>query len=164
MRSLALSFSGRLLGFALVVLAGACSKNNDGPAAATTEFSWTADNTNYTSTTATATIQGTTMMLNATAPSGSSNHGITLSVPAAVGTYSTMGASPAVNYSMFYFITAGTASVLYMASNGGSIGEGTVTVTTFSATTISGTFSFTGTTLTSGLSKAVTNGKFSIKR
>lgn len=163
MRSLAFPFFVRSLGFALVMLVGACSKNNDAPAA-TTAFSWTADNTNYTSTTATATIQGATMMLDATAPSGSSSAGVSLSVPAAVGTYSTVGASPAVNYSMFYFISAGTASVLYMASNGGSIGEGTVTVTTFSATTISGTFSFTGATLTGGLSKAVTNGKFSIKR
>jgi hypothetical protein len=156
--------SVQLLALAFLLLVGACSKKDEDSKPAATSFSWTADNTNYTATTATATVQGTTMSLDATATSSSNSNGITISVPAMAGTYTTMGASSTVNYSMFYFINAGNASVLYMASNGGNIGSGTVTVTTFSATDIVGTFSFTGSTLSSGLTKDVTNGKFSIKR
>jgi hypothetical protein len=167
MKSFSTRFLARALAPACIILLGAsCAKNNDEPApvVATTEMSWTADNTNYISTTATATAQGTNVMLDGNATSASGRYNVALSVPAMVGTYSTAGASNAVNYSMYYFTTIGTTSALYMAANAGNIGAGTVTITTFSATNVIGTFSFTGSTLASGLDKVVTNGKFSIKR
>ncbi|RZK14708.1 MAG: hypothetical protein EOO56_24370 [Hymenobacter sp.] len=158
-------FRHLLVPISLVVL-GACAQKKDDatPVVATTGFSWTADNTNYTSTTATATIQGNNINLDGTMISGGDTNGITLSVPAAVGTYNTAGASTAVNYSMFYAIMSNNTPTLYMASNGGNIGSGTVTITTLSATTVVGTFSFTGQTISGPATKTVTNGKFSVKR
>jgi hypothetical protein len=164
------SFSVRIAALAGVVLLGACSKKHDDPAPATTTpgVTWTADNTNYSSTFANATVQGTDLYVTGVSgvTGGIANNTISLLVPAATGTYNIAAATGTANYLMSYNIsTSGTNATAYVASNLRGNGAGTVTVTTFSATDVAGTFSFTGDNASGGTDKkVVTNGKFSIKR
>ena len=165
------SFSVRAAALACVVLLGACSKKNDDPTPTTTNtgVSWTADNTNYTSTVTNVSVQGTDMYVTGVSgATGSVNNAISLLVPAATGTYNIVGAPANANYAMSYNTNSSTtSSITYAASSLLSKGSGTVTVTTYSATEVAGTFTFTGDNVTGSsgtTTKAVTNGKFSIKR
>ena len=163
------SFSKPALVLASLVALGACSKKNDDPAptpATTSGVTWTADNTNYSATVTNVAVQGTDMVVTGIAPSSSGNNTVSLLVPAATGTYSIAGATSNVNYSMSYNVnSSSTNATVYVASNLRDNGAGTVTVTTYSATEVAGTFSFTGDNASGGTdTKTVTNGKFSIKR
>jgi hypothetical protein len=163
------SFSVRAAALACVALLGACSKKNDTPAPTTTTagVTWTADNTNYTSTFANATVQGADLYVTGiSGATGSANNAISLLVPAATGTYSIAAASGTANYLMSYNINSSSSSAtVYVASNLRGNGSGTVTVTTFSATEVIGTFSFTGDNASGGTdTKVITSGKFSVKR
>lgn len=162
-------FSVRAALLASAVLLGACSKKADPSAPATTAgVSWTADNTNYTSTFANVTVQGTDMVVTGVSGTtgGVANNTISLLVPAATGTYSIATATGTANYLMSYNISnSSTNPTAYVASNLRGNGAGTVTVTTFSATEVAGTFSFTGDNASGGTDKkVVTNGKFNVKR
>ncbi|RZL04700.1 MAG: hypothetical protein EOO62_20700 [Hymenobacter sp.] len=159
--------SMRSLALASMVLLGACSKKEDdaAPAAATTGVSWTADGTNYTSASANVAVQSTIMTITGISTANSSNNTISLFVPAAAGTYSTTGAPASANYLMSYNVGSSSTGTVYVASNLLVKGTGTVTVTTFSATEVIGTFSFTGDNQSGGTgTKVVTNGKFNVKR
>ncbi len=171
MQLLSSFFSGRAAALVSLMLLGACAKKKDDatPAATTTTgVTWTADNTNYTSTFANATVQGTDLYVTGVSgtTNGIANNTISLLVPAAAGTYSIAAATGNANYLMSYNITASsTNSTAYVASNLRGNGSGTVTITTFSATDVAGTFSFTGDNASGGTDKkVVTNGKFAIKR
>jgi len=162
----------RATALASLVLLGACSKKSDDPtptptpAATPAGFSWTADNVNYTSTVANASVQGTDVYLTGISGSSGNSNTISLLVPAAVGTYSIAGAPANANYLMSYNLNAGSAATVYVASNIRGNGSGTVTVTSYSATAIVGTFSFTGDNASGGTgatTKVVTNGKFNVK-
>lgn len=165
------SFSGRATALAGLLLLGACAKKKDDatPAAtSTSSVTWTADNTNYSSTFANATVQGTDLYVTGVSgvTNGIANNTISLLVPAATGTYSIAAATGNANYLMSYNITTSSSnSTAYVASNLRGNGAGTVTVTTFSATEVAGTFSFTGDNASGGTDrKVVTNGKFNVKR
>ena len=144
------------------LLASACTSKQPEPAPSSA-MSWTVDNTTYRATTATATLRGSSIDLTGVAAAGASSHAINLSVPAAVGTYSTTAPAPAYYY-LAYSISAGPSTVLYAAANGGGSGTGSVTVATFSATDVTGTFAFVGGTASGGPGKVITNGTFAIKR
>jgi hypothetical protein len=170
MQLFSISLSGRAAALACLLLLGACSKKKDdaAPATTTSGVTWTADNTNYTSTVATTNVIGTDLYVTGVSgvTNGIANNSISLVVPAATGTYSIAAATGNANYVMSYNITtSSTNSTAYVASNLRGNGAGTVTVTTFSATEVVGTFSFTGDNASGGTDKkVVTNGKFNIKR
>jgi len=154
---------------ACVVLLGACSKKNNDPAPATTTagVTWTADNTNYSSTFANASVQGTNLYLTGVSGvTGGANNTVNIVVPAATGTYSIASAPANANYVMSYNVNASsTSATVYAASNVIGSGSGTVVVSGFSATEVSGTFSFTANNASGGTdSKVITNGKFTVKR
>ena len=150
-----------------VVLLGACSKSSPpAPATTTADMTWTADNTNYSSTFATVTVQGTDMVITGvnSVANGVANNTISLLVPTAKGTYSIATATGTDNYLMSYNVGS-TNPTAYVASNLRGNGSGTVVITTFSATEVAGTFSFTGDNASGGTDKkVVSNGKFSVKR
>jgi hypothetical protein len=168
MQSFSTSFSVRAAALACVVLLGACSKKNDDPTPATTTagVTWTADNTTYASTFANATVQGADLYVTGVngVTGGIATNTISLLVPAATGTYSIATATGTANYLMSYNVGSSNPTA-YVASNLRGNGSGTVTVTTFSATEVIGTFSFTGDNASGGTDKkVVTNGKFNVKR
>ena len=161
------SFPLRTVALASMVLLGACSKKSDDPAitptATTYATTWTADGKNYTATTSNGAVNNNMLIIGATqAVSTSELYQVTLSVPAATGTY-TLGSTSAGTSTLGYATTIAGTSTGYIAAS--SIGSGTVVVTTLSSTEIIGTFTFTGVATTAaGTMKAVTNGKFAIKR
>ncbi len=158
------SFSLRTAALASMVVLGACSKKSDDtptPAATTYATTWTADGKNYTATTSNGAVNNGSLIIGATyTVSSSESYSLTLAVPAATGTY-TIGSSATTTAG--YGVTLAGTNTGYIAATG--TGSGTVTVTTLSATEIIGTFSFTGMAVNaSGSTKAITNGKFAIKR
>lgn len=160
------SFFGRWLALGSVALLGACGKHDDPPPAPTLTngVSWTADNTNYTSNSATVTDDGFLMTISGVATTPNGQNIIRLGVPLAVGTYTAPTTSYPAYYYMGYLIYTGSNSVTYLASNAGGTATGTVTVATLSATEVAGTFSFTGELISGTATKAVTSGKFNVKR
>lgn len=157
------SFSLRTAALASMVVLGACSKKNEDTPTQTTTYAttWTADGKNYTATTSNGAVNNGTLIIGASyTVSSSESYSLTLGVPAATGTYA-IGSSATTTAG--YGVTLAGTTTGYIA--GAGTGSGTVTVTTLSATEIIGTFSFTGMAANaSGSTKAITNGKFSIKR
>jgi hypothetical protein len=159
----------RPLALAALVALGACSSDKkDDPAPTnpstnpTNGFSWTADGTNYTSTTAVKSVAGGGMaLLGQYKASNNDTYNVSINVSAMPGTYTIGGGSNDALLS--YDHTIGGTSTSYVAS--GTSGSGTVTVTSVTASEIVGTFSFTGETMTMPkTSKTITNGKFNLKR
>lgn len=160
------TISLRTLTVASVLLLGACSKKDD-PTTTTTPTTtyattWTVDGKNYTATTSNGAVNAGNLIIGATyTVSSNESYSITLGVPAATGTY-TIGSSNSTTTAGYGTTIAGALTGYIAAS---SIGSGTITVTTLSATEIIGTFSFTAmATNASATMKPITNGKFSIKR
>lgn len=164
------ALSLRVVALASMVLLGACSKKGDDPTPTptptpTTTYAttWTADSKNYSDTGA-ATVNSNKLTVSATQTvSSSESYTILLNVPAAAGNYNLTASGNGASY----VITVGGTTTPYTASPALSGTSGTVTVATFSATEVTGTFSFTASTLpgsgTTG-TKTVSNGKFAIKR
>jgi hypothetical protein len=159
----------RPLALAALVALGACSSDKkDDPTPTnpstnpTNGFSWTADGTNYTSTTAIKSLAGGGMaLLGQYKASNGDTYTINLNVPATPGTYP-LGSNSPLNIAS-YDHTIGGTTTSYVAV--GTSGTGSVVVTSVTAAEIVGTFSFTGETMTTPkTSKAVTNGKFNLKR
>ncbi|GAB3722520.1 hypothetical protein GCM10027594_03280 [Hymenobacter agri] len=140
---------------ALVSLA-ACSKKNDAtptPAADTMGMSWTVDGNNVTASTAVSqAVSGNLVTL---AGSTGNTGGIFLDVPKTAGTYTITSSSDA---SASYVVTPSSGSSQFYDAT-----SGTIVVSTVSATSISGTFTFTGTVSGGTATKAITNGKFNVK-
>lgn len=157
----------RSFAVASILLLGACSKKDDPTTTTTTPTTtyattWTADGKNYTATTSNGAVNSGNLIIGSTyTASSSESYSLTLAVPAATGTY-TIGTSGA-NITAGYNTTLAGTNTGYIAASG--VGSGTIIVTTLSATEIIGTFSFTGMAISaSATTKAITNGKFSIKR
>ena len=167
---LPIRFSSVVRPLALVALValGACSsdkKDDPTPTTPTTPtngFTWTADGTNYASTTAVKSVVGGGMaLLGQYKASNNDTYNITLNVPATPGTYPVGGGS-SLNLASYDHTIGGTATS-YVAT--GTMGSGSVVVTSVTATEIVGTFSFNGEAFApAGATKAVTNGKFNLKR
>jgi hypothetical protein len=90
---------------------------------------------------------------------GATTDAVMLEVPPAVGTYSFMPSSAS-------WATYTVGGVKYYAGTGpgygatASLGSGTIIVTEYTASSITGTFSFTAVDPASGATKTVTGGKF----
>lgn len=160
----------RSLALAALVALGACSsddkKDDPTPTTPTTPtngFTWTADGTNYASTTVVKSVaSGLMALLGQYKAPNNDTYNITLNVPATPGTYA-VGTGGNFNSLASYSTTIGSTTTSYMAS--GSYGSGSVVVTSVTATEIVGTFTFTGEAFApAGATKAITNGKFNIKR
>jgi len=153
-----MQFTLRSFRLAATVLAftslAACSKKEDAtPTPTATEgMSWTVDNNNVTTKTATAQVSGSEVTL--TGATGSTG-GIFLDVPKTVGTYTLSSTSAA---SASYIVTPAQGSSQFYEATSGSI-----VVSTITATAITGTFTFTGALSGGTGTKTLTNGKFNIK-
>ena len=153
-----MQFTLRSFRLAATVLAftslAACSKKEDAtPTPTATEgMSWTVDNNNVTTKTATAQVSGSEVTL--TGATGSTG-GIFLDVPKTVGTYTLSSTSTA---SASYVVTPAQGSSQFYEATSGSI-----VVSTITATAITGTFTFTGALSGGTGTKTLTNGKFNIK-
>ncbi|WP_210517652.1 DUF6252 family protein [Hymenobacter terricola] len=152
-------FSFRSLRVATTVMAlatlAACSKKDDAtpaPAPNPEGMSWTVDGNNVTATTAVSQAASGTLVTLAGATS--STGGVFLDVPKVVGTYPVTSTSDA---SASYVVTPSTGSSQFYDAT-----TGTIVVSAVSATSISGTFTFTGAG-TGAATKTLTNGKFNVK-
>lgn len=140
----------------------ACSSKNNDPAAATIPagVSWTVDGTAYTATNIQKTTTGNTFeFAGSITKSTTDSKGVDITFPKALGTYAIPGTGAAAVTAVYVVVgpTAGAAA--------GYVGTGgSITVTSLTATNISGTFSFTGVDSFSGsaVTKAVSNGTFNI--
>jgi hypothetical protein len=159
----------RPLALAALVALGACSsdkKDDPTPTTPTTPtngFTWTADGTNYASTTVVKSVAGGAMaLLGQYKASNNDTYNVTINVPATAGTYP-VGSNGTNGTLASYSTTIGGTTTAYNAT--GSYGSGSVVVSSVTATEIVGTFTFTGEAFApAGATKAVTNGKFNIKR
>ena len=87
---------------------------------------------------------------------------LSLEFPNAVGTYTF---SPSAAASATYVTNTGGTSAAYFAGATGSgtvTGAGTIVVTALSATSVQGTFTFTGINANTGAAKSVSNGTFNV--
>lgn len=146
---------------ALLALPACSSSNTDSPTPSTSSMRWAVDGVD---------IQATTVTVSAPRPSdgkltiagewgtGASTRAVTLELPGQTGTYDLALPRPPAPLVFYTEGSAGTR-VPYAPS------AGNITVNSFSATSISGTFRFTGSTspLTSP-DKEITNGEFTVYR
>jgi len=163
-------FPLRMAALASIVVLSACSKKSDDPTPVATIYniSWTVDGKDYTApaTSNRVTVNGNTVSIAGSYLVNSNDyHSLTLNIPAAVGTYDIRNTNSTSLCVASYQTSLGGSGNAYTASNTLGIGSGTIKVNTFTATDITGTFSFAGTDLSnSAITKTITNGKFAIKR
>ena len=142
----------------------ACSsgKKDDPDPAPAKGMSWTADGTAQTTTTLQSQKFQSSISVAGTVPGGTNPTYLALEFPNAVGTY-TFG--PAVAATATYVTSVGGTSTAYYAGATGSgtvAGAGTIVVTALTATTVQGTFTFTGISAATGSAKSVSNGTFNV--
>jgi hypothetical protein len=162
--------SARLLALASLVVLSACDKKKNGadPAAPILYgMSWTVDGSNV-SNSAGYTISNGMLVLTSVvkASTGTDASTVTITVPAATGTYDLGVAVPGKSYTASYQTYLSGVSTTYIANNITRTGSGSVTVSTLGTEDIIGSFEFTGLagTGTTAANKTITNGKFSIRR
>jgi hypothetical protein len=167
---LSFTSSVRLVALASLVVLGACDKKRnvaDPSAPILYGMSWTVDGKDV-SNSAGYTISNNMLVLTSVVKaSGSTDVStVTLTVPAATGTYDLGVAVPGKSYTASYQTYLNGVSTTYTANNISRTGAGTVTVSTLGTEDIIGSFEFTGLsgTGTAATSKVLTNGKFSIRR
>jgi hypothetical protein len=162
--------SVRLTALASLILLSACDKKKnvaDPAAPILYGMSWTVDGQNV-SNSAGYTIANNMLVLTSVvkASNGTDITTVSITVPAATGTYDLGVAVPGKSYTASYQTYLNGVSTTYTANNISRTGMGTVTVSTLGVEDIIGSFEFTGLTGTgaTATSKALTNGKFSIRR
>lgn len=146
----------------LLTSLGACSSKKNDPAAPTIPagVSWQVDGTTYTATNLQKVSSGNTFeFAGSITTSTIDSKGVDITFPKAVGTYAIPGTG-ATAVTAVYVVVGPAAS-----NAAGYVGTGgTITVTSLTASNISGTFSFTG--LDSyggaGATKTISNGTFNI--
>ena len=153
---------------ALLLLTGlaACSSGiKDDPSPAPTPakgMSWTADGTTQTTTTLQSQQFQSSISIAGTIPATANPLYLSLDFPKAVGTYTF---SPTVAASATYVANAGGTSAPYFAGATGSgtvTGAGTIVVMALTATSVQGTFTFTGINANTGNAKSIANGTFNV--
>lgn len=162
--------SVRLAALASLVVLSACDKKKnvaDPAAPILYGMSWTVDGQEV-SNSAGYTISNGMLVLTSVvkASNGTDITTLSITVPAATGTYDLGVAVPGKSYTAAYQTYLNGVSTTYTANNISRTGLGTVTVSTLGTEDIIGSFEFTGVTGTSvtATSKVLTNGKFSIRR
>jgi len=162
--------SVRLVALASLVLLGACDKKKNGadPSAPILYgMSWTVDGKNVEAVAGQTISNGMLVLTNVVKASNSTDVStITITVPAATGTYDLGVAVPGKSYTASYQTFLNGVSTIYTANNITRTGSGSVTVSTLGVEDIIGSFEFTGVsgTGTTATTKTITNGKFSIRR
>ena len=162
---------------AALVLLGACSKDtaptpdaladasapaaND-PNARTYGAAWKADTRSFTATSSSQAVSGGVLTITAVAATSSTeSFTVTLTVPAAVGTYAVSNMGNSANYKTIL----GSGTTNYSASGAVSGSTGTVTITAFTPTYLEGKFNFKGIVPTNtATTRTLTDGTFVIKR
>ena len=149
---------------ALTSLAACSSSKKDDPTPppATTGMSWTADGAALTTSTLQSQKFSTTISVAGTIPANTKPIYLSLEFPNAVGTYPF---SPSSAASASYTVGGSSPVAYYAGANPGAgtaTGAGTIVVTALTATSITGTFTFTGISANSGDSKSITNGRFNV--
>ncbi|MDO7877483.1 hypothetical protein Q5H93_22280 [Hymenobacter sp. ASUV-10] len=142
-----------LLAFAALT---ACSDDSDGDLVAPAKgMSWTVDGTATTANSYQPNVSGTDVILTGSAISSAAFSSVTLTLPLQTGTYNlaTVGSDVKAVYVAGTGNTNGTA---YYATSG------TATVTSATATSYMGTFSFSGTDANGTASKTISSGKFNV--
>ncbi|MCI1186822.1 DUF6252 family protein [Hymenobacter sp. DH14] len=150
----------------LLTTLGACSssKKDDPTATPAKGMSWTVDGTTQTTTTLQSQKFQSSISVAGTIPASANPTYLSLEFPNAVGTYTF---SPTAAASATYVANAGTSSpsTAYYAGATGSgtvTGAGTIVVTALTATSVQGTFTFTGINANTGNAKSITNGTFNV--
>jgi hypothetical protein len=149
-------------GLVLAAAAACSSAKKDDPAPETPSMSWTVDGSPVTTTTLQSQKSTSTVSVGgrATDSNGTVSY-MTLEMPSALGTYTFGPSTPA---SGSYSTTTPTSGAVYYAgANAGAgtvTGAGTIVVTAISATSVKGTFTFTGINPNTGAAKSITNGTF----
>lgn len=167
---LTFSSSARLLALVSLVALGACDKKRNAadPAAPILYgISWMVDGQPVTNSSGYTIANGMLMLTSVVkASNGTDVSTLTLNVPAATGTYDLGVAVPGKSYTATYQTYINGVGTTYTANNTTRTGAGTVTVSTLGTEDIIGSFEFTGVSGsgTAATSKAITAGKFSIRR
>ena len=155
------------LRYAATVLAlsslAACSSKEDAAPEPSRGITWTVDGKTATTTTLQSQKSGSSLLLSGTYTNGSTTSYLMLNVPATVGTYPF---GPTSEASGTYSVGSGTAlSAVYYAGATGSgtvLGAGTIVVSALTATSATGTFTFTGINSNTGAAKSLTDGTFNV--
>ncbi len=160
--------SARLAALASLIVLSACDKKKNGtdPAAPILYgMSWTVDGKNVEAV-AGQTVSNGLLVLTNVVKTGTDVSTITITVPAATGTYDLGVAVPGKSYTASYQTFVNGVSTTYTANNITRTGSGSVTVSTLGLEDVIGSFEFTGVSGTgaTATTKTITNGKFSIRR
>ena len=135
----------------------ACSKKSDDPAVPVTPvgMSWTADGAAVTAASTQKSVSSTRYTFTGSFASAAGSSSVQLQMPNAAGTYLIAAGG---NASALYSASVGTTATLYASTSG------TITVTSVTATNVTGTFDFVGRDAFGGTTntKTVSNGKFNI--
>jgi hypothetical protein len=162
--------SARLAALASLVVLSACDKKKnlaDPSAPILYGMSWTVDGKSMEGVAGQTISNGLLVLTNvAKASNGTDVATITITVPAATGTYDLGVAVPGKSYTATYQTFLNGVSTTYIANNITRTGSGSVTVSTLGTEDIIGAFEFTGVSGTgaTATTKTITNGKFSIRR
>jgi len=162
--------SARLAALASLIVLSACDKKKNGtdPAAPILYgMSWTVDGKDVEAVAGQTVSNGMLVLTNVVkASNGTDVSTITITVPAATGTYDLGVAVPGKSYTASYQTFLNGVSTIYTANNITRTGSGSVTVSTLGVEDVIGSFEFTGIsgTGTTATTKTITNGKFSIRR
>ena len=157
------SFRAAATVLALTFLAACSSKKEDAPPTMPVGMSWTVDGGTVSTTTVDSDNRPASISVAGIVPASASLASLSLGFPNAVGTYTIDStASASANYTAAVGNTAG--SYYAGASGSGTVtGAGTIVVTALSATSVTGTFTFTGINPNTGASKSITNGTFNVR-
>lgn len=162
--------SVRLAALASLVVLSACDKKKnlaDPSAPILYGMSWTVDGKGIEGVAGQMISNGMLVLTNvAKASNGTDVATITITVPAATGTYDLGVAVPGKSYTASYQTVLNGVRTTYVANNITRTGSGSVTVSTLGTEDIIGAFEFTGVagSGTTATTKTITNGKFSIRR
>ena len=145
----------------LTILAGCSSKKEDAPPTTPVGMSWTVDGGTVSTTTVDSDNRPASISVTGIVPASASLASLSLGFPNAVGTYTIDSTASA---SASYNVVGGNAAGSYYAGasvSGTVTGAGTIVVTALTATTVTGTFTFTGIG-PAGAAKTITNGTFNV--
>lgn len=162
--------SARLAALASLVVLSACDKKKnlaDPSAPILYGMSWTVDGQSMEGVAGQTISNGLLVLTNvAKASNGTDASTLTITVPAATGTYDLGVAVPGKSYTATYQTVLNGVRTTYTANNITRTGSGSVTVSTLGTEDIIGAFEFTGVSGTgaTATTKTITNGKFSIRR
>lgn len=138
----------------------ACSKKEDAvtPTPAATPTGWTVDGATVAAGTVVAGRRGNAITIAATTAANARGNAIALTVPSRPGTF-TLGDTTVTG--AFYNVVTPTDTITYFGTTGSVVVSAYTPSTTVGASTVTGTYNFTGVSIRPAGTKTITNGKFS---